>query len=190
MGTEPLAWCSLPTGLGLPPPPSFCPQSPVKTVGRGGGEIWGTVWNLGDMRWLIANEGTSQFIAPLMMPSAFSPNKGVLWASDYNRALQGGRKGPFMPLLGLWSFKGPSLSWGSGRGRIRVVTRTGLGWPSGLPVSETGGVGSLWGVKWGPPQEAAHPSSAHLKAGYRGRRGSTLSPVTPCWMDPFCLSSR
>ena len=45
------------------------------------------------------------------------------------------------------------------------MTRTGLGWPSGPPVAETGGVGSLRGVNWGPPQEVAHPGSAHLKAG-------------------------
>ena len=37
VGTLPPAWCSLPTGLGPPPPPAFTPQSPVKTLGLGGG---------------------------------------------------------------------------------------------------------------------------------------------------------
>ena len=52
-------------------------------------------------------------------------------------------------LPGPWCFKRPSLSWGSGLWEDESYDEERVGWPSGQPVTETGGMGCLQGTKVG-----------------------------------------
>lgn len=52
-------------------------------------------------------------------------------------------------LPGPWSFKGPSLPWGSGLWEDQSYDEDRVGWSSEQPVAETGGVGCLQGTKVG-----------------------------------------